>query len=77
MEFKDFENNKKELIGKSVLYEQETSYSENTKRLILKIDSVTKTGFRLFSMPDTLFDFNGHQKGLTVKMNWELSQNVL
>ena len=66
MEFKDFKNNYEELIGKTVLYESGQSYSEKRSRSLIKIEKVTKTGFRLFSMPDALFSFiDGSQKGLT------------
>jgi len=69
MEFKDFENNYEELIGKTVLYESGQSYSEKRSRSLIKIEKVTKTGFRLFSMPDALFSFiDGSQKGLTGRM---------
>ncbi len=69
MEFKDFENNYEELIGKTVLYEIGQSYSEKRSRSLIKIEKVTKTGFRLFSMPDALFSFiDGRQKGLTGRM---------
>lgn len=69
MEFKDFENNYEELIGKTVLYESGQSYSDKRSRSLIKIEKVTKTGFRLFSMPDALFSFiDGSQKGLTGRM---------
>lgn len=69
MEFKDFENNYEELIGKTVLYESGQSYSDKRSRALIKIEKVTKTGFRLFSMPDALFSFiDGSQKGLTGRM---------
>lgn len=69
MEFKDFENNYEELIGKTVLYERGQSYSEKKSRSLIKIEKVTKTGFRLFSMPDALFSFiDGSQKGLKGRM---------
>ena len=69
MEFKDFENNYEELIGKTVLYESGLSYSEKRSRSLIKIEKVTKTGFRLFSMPDALFSLiDGSQKGLTGRM---------
>ena len=69
MEFKDFENNYEELIGKTVLYESGQSYSDKRSRSLIKIEKVTKTGFRLFSMPDALFSFiDGRQKGLTGRM---------
>jgi hypothetical protein len=36
----------------------------------MKIEKVTKTGFRLFTMPDTMFSLiDGSQKGLTGRMN--------
>ena len=70
MEFKDFENNYEELIGKTVLYESGQSYSDKRSRALIKIEKVTKTGFRLFSMPDALFSFiDGSQKGLTGRMH--------
>lgn len=70
MEFKDFENNPQELIGKTVLYESGMSYSDNKRRSLIKIEKVTKTGFRLFTMPDTMFSLiDGSQKGLTGRMN--------
>ena len=70
MEFKDFKNNPQELVGKRVLYESGQSYSDSKRRSITKIEKVTKTGFRLFAMPDSLFSLNdGSQKGLTGRMN--------
>jgi hypothetical protein len=70
MEFKDFENNTQELIGKTVLYESGMSYSDNKRRSLMKIEKVTKTGFRLFTMPNTMFSLiDGSQKGLTGRMN--------
>ena len=70
MKFKDFENNTQELVGKTVLYESRVSYSDNKRRSLMKIEKVTKTGFRLFTMPDTMFSLiDGSQKGLTGRMN--------
>jgi hypothetical protein len=70
MEFKDFENNTQELIGKTVLYERGMSYSDKKIRSLIKIEKVTKTGFRLFTMPDKMFSLiDGSQKGLTGRMN--------
>jgi hypothetical protein len=70
MKFKDFENNTQELLGKIVLYESGMSYSDKKKRSLMKIEKVTKTGFRLFTMPDTMFSLiDGSQKGLTGRMN--------
>ncbi len=70
MNFKDFENNPQDLVGKRVLYESGMSYSDSKRRSITKIEKVTKTGFRLFAMPDSLFSLNdGSQKGLTGRMN--------
>lgn len=68
MEFKDFENNPEELIGKTVLYEYGSF--NNTRRSLINIEKVTKTGFKIFKMPDTIFSLiNGSQKGLTGRMN--------
>lgn len=65
MNFKDFEKNPQELVGKTVLYESGMSYSYKRNRSLIKIEKVTKTGFRLFTMPDTLFSLiDGSQKGL-------------
>jgi hypothetical protein len=65
MEFKDFESNPQELVGKTVLYETGQSYSDNRKFSLFKIEKVTKTGFRVFSKPDVLFSLiDGSQKGL-------------
>jgi hypothetical protein len=70
MDFKDFQNNPQDLVGKRVLYEGGMSYSDSKRRSITKIEKVTKTGFRLFAMPDSLFSLNdGSQKGLTGRMN--------
>jgi len=70
MEFKDFENNTQELIGKTVLYESGMSYSDNKRRSLMKIEKVTKMGFRLFTMPDTMFSLiDGRQKGFNGRMN--------
>lgn len=70
MDFKDFENNPQELIGKTVLYERGRSWSDKTNRSLIKIEKVTKTGFRLFLMPDALFSFvDGSMKGLTNRMD--------
>ena len=68
MEFKDFENNTNDLIGKSVLYESGFSYSEKRNRSIRQITSVTKTGFKIKDH-ESLFNFNGYQKGLNGRMN--------
>ncbi len=69
MEFKDFEN-KDELVGKTVLYESGQSYSDNRRRSLMKIEKVTKTAFKLFAMPDTMFSLiDGSQKGLNGRMN--------
>ena len=70
MEFKDFESNPNELIGKWVVYESGFGYSEDRSKSLRKIESVTKTGFRLSSMPDVLFNLiDGRQKGLNGRMN--------
>ena len=70
MKFKDFENNTQELVGKTVLYESGASFSDNRSRSLMKIEKVTKTAFRLFTMPDTMFSLiDGSQKGLTGRMN--------
>lgn len=69
MEFKDFENKYEELVGKTVLYESGQSYSNNRRRSLNKIERVTKTGFRISSLPDALFSFvDGSQKGLNDRM---------
>lgn len=69
MEFKDFENNYEELVGKTVLYESGQSYSNDRRRYLVKIEKVTKTGFRISSLPDALFSFvDGSQKGLNGRM---------
>jgi hypothetical protein len=65
MKFKDFIENPQELIGKTVLYESGVSYGYKKLQLI-KIEKVTKTGFKLFSMGNEIFNLNdGCQKGLT------------
>jgi hypothetical protein len=70
MDFKDFANNPQELVGKTVLYVRGFSYSENKSRTLLKIEKVTKTGFRLCTMPHAMFSlFDGMQKGLGGKMS--------
>jgi len=70
MEFKDFENNPQELIGKTVLYESGMSFSDKRTRSLMKIEKVTKTGFKLFAMPDKMFSLiNGSRKGLTGREN--------
>lgn len=69
MNFKDFENNLQDLVGKTVLYESGFSYSNSKSLTLLKIEKVTKTGFRLFTMPDKLFGFDGWQKGLNSIMD--------
>lgn len=70
MEFKDFQNNTQELIGKTVLYESGMYYSDSKIRSLIKIDKVTKAGFKLFTMPDKIFSLiDGRQKGLTGKSN--------
>ena len=70
MEFKDFENNIQELVGKTVLYESGMSFEDNKRRSLIKIEKVTKLGFRLFTMPDKMFSLiNGSQKGLAGRMN--------
>lgn len=65
--FKDFAP--QDLIGKTVLYENGQSYSGRRSRKLLKIVKVTKTGFRVDTMPTNLFDFNGNQKGLDGRMD--------
>ena len=70
MEFTDFENNPQNLVGKTCLYESGMAFSEKRIRSLMKIDNVTKTGFRLLTMPDILFSLiSGKQKGLNGKMN--------
>jgi hypothetical protein len=70
MNFKDFKDNPQDLIGKFVLYESGISYSNNNKRSLIKIQKVTKTGFKLYLMPDHLFNlYDGSQKGLGGRMN--------
>lgn len=70
MDFKDFEGKCQELIGKTVLYESGFTYSEKRNRSLLKIEKVTKTGFRLSKMPSNLFSLtNGKQKGLNHKFD--------
>lgn len=70
MKFQDFDNNRHKLIGKTVAYESGQSYSNRRSMSLIKIDKVTKTGFRLSTMPNTLFSFvDGSQKGLTGRMN--------
>lgn len=70
MDFKDFEGKYQELIGRTVLYESGHTYSEKRNRSLLKIQKVLKTGFRLFSMPDSLFSLiDGRQKGLNSKFD--------
>lgn len=70
MDFKDFQDNPQELIGKTVLYESGQSYSERRSRSLIKIEKVTKTGFNLFSMPNALFSLvDGWQKGLNGRMD--------
>lgn len=63
MKFSDFEN-KQDLVGKTVLYVSGISFSQSKKLSIMRIEKVTKTGFRLFLMPNVLFSFDGYQKGL-------------
>ncbi|MDO7847656.1 hypothetical protein Q5H92_14905 [Hymenobacter sp. M29] len=58
-----------DLVGKYVLYESGMSFDKKLSRAIKKIEKVTKTGYRISGLPDTLFDFKGQQKGLTGKMN--------
>jgi len=70
MKFIDFENNTQDLVGKFVLYESGMSYSDSRNRSIIKIEKVTKTGFRLLLMPDKLFSLSdGYQKGLNGRMD--------
>jgi len=66
MKLIDFKNNPQELIGKTVIYESGMTHSEYRRRSLMKIIKVTKTGFKLFSMPDTLFNFDGSEKGLNI-----------
>jgi len=70
MELKDFEKTPDLLIGKTVLYEYGKSYSPNLNKEIVKIEKVTKTGFKISSRPDVLFKFfDGRQKGLNGRMD--------
>lgn len=70
MEFKDFENNYKELIGRTVLHERGKTYSDQRTRSLAKIEKVTKTGFRIASMPDAIFSlFDGRKKGMNGRMD--------
>jgi len=70
MEFRDFDNNRQDLIGKTVVYESGQSYSDRRNRSLIKINKITKTGFRLSTMPNALFSFvDGSQKGLGGKMD--------
>lgn len=70
MEFKDFQNNPQELIGKTVLYKNGKSYSDKYALSLHKIEKVTKTAFKISLMPDALFNFvNGSQKGLSGRMD--------
>ena len=68
MEFKDFITDPQALVGKTILFESGHSYSTYRNRYILKIVKVTKTGFRIATMPDLLFDLrDGYQKGLNAR----------
>jgi hypothetical protein len=68
MEFKDFQDNPQELVGKTVLHQTSFSYSDNKKNTLTKIEKVTKTGFRISTSPTILFDLiDGMQKGLNGK----------
>lgn len=70
MEFSDFKDNPQDLVGKTVLHESGKTYSNRRSLSLLKIVKVTKTGFRLDSMPDGLFSLiDGRQKGLNDRMN--------
>lgn len=65
MEFKDFSDNPQELVGKTVLYESGFTYSEKRDRYLVKIEKVTKTGFKITSFPYYLFSLTeGYRKGL-------------
>lgn len=67
--FKNYESDYKQLIGKWVLYEFGRSYDrEHRNRSLVKITKVTKTGFRIGNDSTALFDFDGWQKGLTGRM---------
>lgn len=69
MEFLDFKENPQDLVGKTVLYESGKTYSKHKNLCLVKIVKVTKTGFRLDSMPDFLFSLiDGRQKGLNDRM---------
>lgn len=59
--FKDYED-KKELIGKYVLYIYGNSYNIKKNRIICKITLVTKTGFKISYNKKYLFNFDGIQK---------------
>lgn len=70
MEFKDFEANPKELIGKLVVYESGQVYSKTRVMSLHHIWKVTKTGFRLVGKPTKLFRLkDGQEKGLNGRMN--------
>ena len=70
MEFLDFKENPQDLVGKTVLYESGKTYRKHKSLYLVKIVKVTKTGFRLDSMPDFLFSLiDGRQKGLNDRMD--------
>lgn len=75
MDFPDFAENPQELVGKIVLYEHGFSYG-NVSRSLIRIESVTKTGFKLSGKPDKSFNLiNGNEKRSNGKMDGGLISN--
>lgn len=71
-QFSDFEENRQELVGKWVLWEQGQSYNKKLGMSLVKIAKVIKTGFRLWKNSEDLFSFEGNKKGLTSRMDMSL-----
>ncbi len=71
--FENYKDDYSKLVDKYVLYESGQSYDSNRRRSIVKITKITKTGFRITGEDSKLFDFYGHQKGLSKdRYNWSV-----
>lgn len=69
MNFNDFADNPKELIGKLVLHTSGFTYSDRTNKCIRVIKSVSKTAFKITNSAALFSLTNGSQKGLSGKQN--------
>jgi hypothetical protein len=67
--FRDYDGDHSQLLGKLVLHEGGSSIC-GTTRSIHKIEKVLKNGFKITGMTDEIFGFiDGHQRGLNGRIN--------